>query len=319
MNITNSEILFFDKNNIKNNLNIPFIDIYFDNLYGDACEYSDNAEWECCIYKDLIYVYIKKKIIFDNTIYYELITPYGYSGYYFKYNETYNTFIDLFRQKAYNMNYIVEIVRQNPYINIFLNKYEIFISKTTFGIKLNKYKDFENYLINTSRDNRRGYNIAIKNNLEFELNSFDNINLQNFKEIYNITMTNLNATNYYYFNNEYYNSFFNFKDKLFIANIKKNEKIISSAIIFKYNNFLHYHLGGSLLEYRNIRPNNFLHCNIIKYGIENNFDLYHLGGGLKDEDSLFIFKNKIADTKFNYNIYKNIINEKIYNEKYLNK
>jgi hypothetical protein len=36
-------------------------DIYFTPEYGKACEYSDKAKWECCIYKDLIYVYLKRK------------------------------------------------------------------------------------------------------------------------------------------------------------------------------------------------------------------------------------------------------------------
>ena len=310
MKIIKEPLYFFNKNNIPDIINIH--DIYFSVNYGKACEYSDKAEWECCIYKDLIYVYLKRHYKFQNNIYYDLITPYGYSGYYYKNKTTYDSFILLFRNEAKKRNYITEVVRQNPYVNIELDKYDIITKRTIFGINLQKYKNFDEYLNDTSKDNKRGYNIATKNELFFEFDNLTKNTLIKFLEIYNVTMNNLNATDYYYFNNDYYNSLINLKNNICIANVKKNNIIIASCLIFKYNNFLHYHIGGSLLEYRNLRPNNFLHCNVIKYGIDNNYQLYILGGGLKDDDTLYNFKKKIGNINFNYVIYKNVLNNDIY-------
>lgn len=302
---------FYNLNNLSEKKNYP--DIYFTPEYGKACQYSDDSIWELCQYKDLIYVYLKKEFIFENIIYYDLITPYGYSGYYFKNQETYDEFIPLFREEAKKRNYITEVIRQNPYLNINITKYyDTILSRKTLGINLKNFESFEDYLNQTHRDNKRGYNIALKNNLLFKIEEFNNENLLKFLEIYNLTMTNLNSTNYYYFDKEYYQSLFKIKECLFFANIYHNEKLIASCIMFKYKNLLHYHLGGSYLEYRNLRPNNLIHCSIIKYGIENKFDLYHLGGGLKDNDSLYDFKNKIGDKAFEYTIYKNILNHEIY-------
>lgn len=302
---------FYKLNNLPKNINFP--DIYFTPEYGKACEYSDDAIWELCQYKDLIYVYLKKEYFFENIKYYDLITPYGYSGYYFEKQETYNEFIPLFIIEAKKRNYLTEVIRQNPYLNIDIsNYYDIILSRKTFGINLNNYTSFEDYLKNTHKDNRKGYNLALKKNLLFKIEEYNNENLLRFLEIYDLTMKKLNSTKYYYFNNEYYQSFFNFKDNLFFANVYQNEKLIASCIIFKYKKLLHYHLGGSYLEYRNLRPNNLIHCSIIKYGIENKFDLYHLGGGLKDNDSLYDFKNKIGDKLFEYTIYKNVLNHEIY-------
>ena len=303
---------FYNINNIKD-VDITYPDIYFTPEYGIACEYSDDAIWELCQYKDLIYVYLKKEYIFENTTYYDLLTPYGYSGYYFEKQATYDEFIPKFRSQAKIRNYITEVVRQNPYLNIDIsNYYEIITSRKTFGIDLNNYKLFEDYLKKTHKDNRRGYNLALKKNLLFKLEVYNDDNLSRFLEIYNLTMKNLNSNDYYYFNQEYYQSFLNFKENLFFANIYYNDKLIASCIIFKYDKLLHYHIGGSYLEYRNLRPNNLIHCSIIKYGIENDFELYHLGGGLKDNDSLYDFKNKIGDKTFDYTIYKNVLNKEIY-------
>ena len=90
---------FYNKTTIKN-VEITYPDIYFTPEYGIACEYSDDAIWELCKYKDLIYVYLKKEYIFENTTYYDLLTPYGYSGYYFEKQETYDEFIPMFRSQA---------------------------------------------------------------------------------------------------------------------------------------------------------------------------------------------------------------------------
>ena len=290
--------------------NIDYPDIYFTPQYGRACEHSDNAKWELCKYKDLIFVYLKKEYIFNNTTYYDLLTPYGYSGFYYKNDTTLNEFIPLFRNFSKENNYLTEVIRQNPYINISINKhYDTILSRTTFGIEL-KFNNIKEYLKETHKDNRRGYNIAIKNNLIFKLEKLNNKNITDFIKIYNITMKNLNSTNYYYFNENYFNSLIN--DNSLLANVYHLDKLIASCIIFKYNKFLHYHIGGSLLEYRNLRPNNFLHIKVIEFGINNHFDLYHLGGGLKDYDSLYNFKNKISNKKYNYIIHKNILNNNIY-------
>ena len=298
-----------------NNTDIHYPDIYFTPEYGKACEHSDNATWELVQYKDLMYIYLKKSYNFENNIYYDLITPYGYSGYYFKKIETLNEFIPLFRKEAMKRNYLTEVIRHNPYINIHISKhYDVILSRTTFGIKLSQYVSFEEYLKNTHRDNKRGYKIALNNKLCFNIEDFNEENLNKFLIIYNSTMDKLNSTNYYYFNQEYYQSLFDLKENIYFANVYNDDDLIASCMIFKYNKLLHYHLGGSLLEYRHMRPNNLIHCSIIQYGIEHNYELYHLGGGIKDNDTLFEFKNKIADIKFDYTIYKNILNEEIYDK-----
>jgi hypothetical protein len=306
-------IVFYNLHNVPKNINYP--DIYFTPEYGKACEYSDNAIWELCQYKDLIYVYLKKNYTFEKITYYDLITPYGYSGYFYEKEETLEEFIPIFREEAKKKKYLTEVIRQNPYLNINIsNYYETIVNKTTLGIKLDNFKTFDDYLNNTHRDNKRGYNLAMKSKLISLLKPFNLESYEEFKLIYENTMHNLNSTEYYYFNDNYYNALFDMKEMIYFMNIYKDNMLIASCMLFKFKTFLHYHLGGSLLEFRNLRPNNLLHCNVIKYGMQNNYNLYHLGGGLKDNDSLFEFKNKIANTKFNYTIYKNVLIKEIYDK-----
>ena len=299
---------FYNKNTIKN-ININYPDIYFTPEYGIACEYSDDAIWELCQYKDLIYVYLKKPIECEGKTYYDLITPYGYSGYYYENDETYKEFIPIFRKNAKEKNYTTEVLRQNPYLNINIGGYDIITSKTIYYINLENLK-VTNYLKLTSKSNRRMIKKAKKNDLHFKILEYNNKNLKYFKPIYDLTMNNLNSTKYYYFNKDYYD---NISD-CFIACVYVKNILCASCIIFKYNYFLHYHIGGSLLEYRQFGCNNFLHYNVINYGIQNNYKLYVLGGGLKDGDNLSKFKKKLSNKEFQYTIYKNILNKEIYDK-----
>lgn len=287
-------------------------DIYFTPEYGAACEFSDKAIWECCVYKDLLYVYLKKPYHFEKNVYYDLITPYGYSGFVYEKEETFKEFIGLFREKAIKLNYITEVVRQNPYIDIHIADYDIITAKTTFGVTLTNLNTLNEYLHNTHPDNKRGFKIALKNKLLFKVEDFNEANLMKFKVVYDQNMCFLKSDTYYYFNSDYYNALFNIHNQLFFANVYKETLLIASYLIIKHDKFLHYHLGGSLLEYRHIRPNNFLHCKIIEYGILHKFHLYHLGGGVNEKDTLCAFKKKIATTTFNYIIYKNVLNPAIY-------
>ena len=92
-------IQFYNLENISK-CQIDYPDIYFTPEYGKACEYSDNAIWELCKFKDLIYVYLKRPSAYEDNIYYDLITPYGYSGYYYENQKTFEDFIILFRDES---------------------------------------------------------------------------------------------------------------------------------------------------------------------------------------------------------------------------
>ena len=85
-------------------------------------------------------MYLKRPYFYDNIIYYDLITPYGYSGYYFENEDTFDEFIELFRIEAKKRNYLTEVLRQNPYLNLnydkISSKYDNIVCKKTLGVYL---------------------------------------------------------------------------------------------------------------------------------------------------------------------------------------
>lgn len=303
---------FYDKTTIYS-IDISYPDVYFTPEYGLACEFSDNSIWELCKYKDLIYVYLKRPIICDNITYYDLLTPYGYSGYYYENPQTFKEFIPLFREKAQEKNYVTEVLRQNPYLNININGYDIITSKLIYAVKVN---NFDNYFKNILSSKKRNmYNKALKNNFSFELISLEEGILQEkFISLYNENMQKVNASDYYYFNYNYFNSLEKI-DNSYLALCKdKYNNIIGSLIIYSYNNNVHYHLSCNNNSSNCITD--FLLINVIKELCMKK--LFVLGGGLKENDSLSKFKKKLSNNEFKYIIYKNILNEDVY-EKLKNK
>ena len=297
---------FYNLQTVTNNINYP--DIYFTPEYGKACEYSDNATWELCQYKDLIYVYLKRQYIFENTTYYDLITPYGYSGYYYENQETYDEFIPLFREKAKERNYLTEVVRQNPYLKVDISKYyEIITSKKIFSVEINDFNFYCNKILRSSARNK--LKKSIKNNYFHKIidlkPSFIN---KYFIKLYNITMDKVNASKYYYFNQKYYEQIEHIKNSKLINIYNDKKELIGCSILFLYDNFIHYHLSCNDNSSNYITD--YLLNSVIKHiGVNK---IFILGGGLKDNDSLHKFKKKISTNGYVYTIYKNVLNEGIY-------
>lgn len=304
---------FYNKLSIKNTY-INYPDIYFTPEYGVGCEYSDNAIWELCQYKDLIYVYLKKPIEHEGITYYDLITPYGYSGYYYEKVETYNEFIPIFRKKAKERNYITEVLRQNPYLDISISDYEVLTSKIIYGIEIN---NFDNYFKNNLDGKKRNmFRKALKNNYSFELIKIKhNILDAKFIHLYYKNMERVNASQYYFFNNNYFNSQEKIDNSFLAVCRNMNNIIIGTTIIYKFKNHIHYHLSSNDNSSNCITD--FLLINILKnIGINK---LFILGGGIKDSDSLCSFKKKLSNKEFKYTIYKNVLNQVIYDKLSKNK
>lgn len=288
--------------------NINYPDLYFTPEYGKACEFSDNAIWECCIYKDLVYVYIKKPFIFDNIKYFDLITPYGYSGYFYRHKSTYNEFIPLFRKESKNKNYLTEVLRQNPYIDIKIDKYDIVTNKKIFSIEINDYNNYYNNILKSSVKNK--LKKALKLNYTYEIKPIKKSINKYFINLYNFTMKKVNADKYYYFNKDYFNQLEKLDNCYLINILDNNKEIIGSSIILRYKNFIHYHLSCNDSSSNCITD--FLLNSIVKeFGKDN---VIILGGGLKDYDSLYKFKQKFFTNQYDYTIYKNILNLEIYNK-----
>ena len=132
---------------------------------------------------------------------------------------------------------------------------------------------------------------AVKNGITVDLSDKPEL-FEEFVDIYNATMTKDHADKYYFFGKKFYKSIINdLQGKWLLATARLENKVIAMSIILLCNGRMHYHLSGSVLEYRRLNATNLILYETAKYGAEHGYTIFHLGGGVgSGEDSLYNFK-----------------------------
>ncbi len=231
---------------------------------------------------------IPRNVLFD------LVSPYGYGGFIFD-GEVNEKNIQVFYKQYINLlkseNIVSSFVRYHPMLqnaDYLRSVEEIIDLGKTIHIDLTS-KDI--IWANIDSKNRNVIRKAEKNGVTIHhgkgMDLFDR-----FMNIYNQTMAHNEAENYYYFDRSFYESIHNdLHDNYEIFYALYEDKIIATSIILFANNQMHYHLSGSLYEYRKLAPTNLLLYEAALWGQEQGFKSFHLGGGVGSEkDSLFDFK-----------------------------
>lgn len=118
-------------------------------------------------------------------------------------------------------------------------------------------------------------------------------NLTEFIQIYNETMDRTKASDYYYFDRNYFMYLINtMKQNIIFFYAMLDGEIIASAMFFYNERYMHYHLSGAKTKYMKMAPTNLLLYEAAIWAADRGIEKLHLGGGVESEDSLFQFKKK---------------------------
>lgn len=125
------------------------------------------------------------------------------------------------------------------------------------------------------------------------------------------------AEEYYFFGDAFYESIHrDLYDNYEMFYAVLDGQIVAMSIMLFANKQMHYHLSGSMIEYRNLAPSNLLLYKAALWGCEQGYKTFHLGGGVgSGEDNLYKFKaafNKNSDYQFS--IGKEIFDQEKYDE-----
>jgi hypothetical protein len=259
---------------------------------------------------------IKRKI--KNTSFFDLITPYGYGGVAFKKNtdtDFKENIFELLRDCLSNTNCISVFLRLHPLLNNNVKESEfVFGNGVTLATKLNssypdlynKYSSGHKYDLKKSKKNE---NISIVDDADFIL--FDN-----FIEIYLETMRYLQATDFYFFDREY---FYRMKgllaDKLKLVVVKFNEQVIGASLFMLDNGIIQYHLSGTTIDGKKYQPSKLILDYMIDWGISQGYNFLHLGGGVGgQQDALYKFKKGFTADEYSFYTVRLIINSTVYRQ-----
>jgi hypothetical protein len=295
-------------------------DIYFTEAYLDLNKNGGIPECFICQQNENIWLfpYIKKQLIYNNTIYWDLESQYGYGG------PVSNSDDYIFLQQAQvdfydfmkNEGFIAGLVRFHPLLNnhMLLKKCAtLFFNRNTVGVDLSF--DMETiWQEQIHPKNRNHIRKAEKSGLKYFVdNSFKHYD--EFKELYINTMEKTHAEEFYFFDNTYFASLKEkFKENSFLCHVLFEDKIISSSIFLYSNDYAHYHLSGSNPHFLSLCPNSFLLFKTIEHFKRLDKKLFHLGGGNNSstKNALYDFKARFSKIRYGFYMGEIIFNNVLY-------
>jgi len=302
-------------------MNFNSYDIYYLSGYQRAFKLHGDGEPFLLYYNEnglrAIYSYMKRDTYIDG--YYDSVTPYGYGGVLFEGDtseENLQAFWSAYVQKMREENIVDNFVRYHP---ILANAIPMKSISTVIDLGKTIVVGLSSPDIiwaNMTSKNRNMIRKAEKNGITI-CHGKDPSLFADFKRIYNATMERDHAEDYYFFEDAFYESIhrdLNDNYEMFYA--VKDGQTVAMSIILYVNGRMHYHLSGSLMEYRHLAPTNLLLFKAALWGCEQGFSTFHLGGGVgSSADSLYRFKEAFnRNSDYQFSIGKEIFDPQKYDE-----
>lgn len=128
-------------------------------------------------------------------------------------------------------------------------------------------------------------------------------------------MNRSNAKANYFFPKEFFRTINQLNSNYVYIHILYQGKVISTELVLYGAENCYSFLGGTDQEYFNLRPNDFLKYEIIKWAKEKGLKRFILGGGYGKDDGIFKYKKSFAPNGIhNFYIGKRIFDEERYKE-----
>lgn len=243
--------------------------------------------------------------------YFDLITPYGYGGFWgnikdwYCLNQAYLTY-------CRDNHYVCEFVRFNlfsDYVNHYCGEVETRTHNVIRTLELpldDMWMDFKQKVRkNVNRANSYGLKIIVDAN---------NDHLDDFLQIYYSTMERTNAEKGFFFSENFFNDLSSLNNNTIFFYVLFEDKVVSTELILYGPQNCYSYLGGTYSDYMYLRPNEFLKYEVIKWAKEKGLRNYVLGGGYGSDDGIFQYKYAFAPNGVrDFYIGRNIFDISVYN------
>ena len=300
-------------------------DVYFTPEYYALYEQNGDGKACCFVYEEddkfILYPFLLNSVnklgyVLEDE-YYDIQGAYGYNGIVTSSkNESFIArFHDCFDLYCQEHNIIAEFSRFHPLLNnqtLASPKMQTFYSRKTVKLDLSLSID-DIWMNQFSSKNRNVIRKAEKDGVTI----VESQDYEFFRQMYDQTMHNVNAEDFYFFPAEYYERFKEtFGENLILCFAMYDGKPISGSMFMFSKDYAHYHLSGRDKNYYKIAANNA----VLWYGIqkakERGCKWFHFGGGTSgdDDDMLLHFKQNFSKENGEFWIGKKVHNQVVYDE-----
>jgi hypothetical protein len=227
----------------------------------------------------------------------DIISPYGYGGAftwgYENLEELARNFWQYFDAWAVNNNIVTEVIKFSLFPEQVL-PYPQPKSETLKNIVVNLELPEEELWQNFEHKVRKNVNKAGNHGIKV-ITETDSRHLEKFLAIYNSTMERRNASEKYYFHQDFFLKLIeNLTGRFIFFYALYQEKIIAAELVLVSSDKIYSFLGGTESEFFNLRPNDLLKYEIILWAKRNLKKQFVLGGGYGTEDGIFKYKRSFA-------------------------
>ncbi len=229
--------------------------------------------------------------ILEKGMYFDLITPYGYGGFrgtvsdWKKLNREYGQFCT-------DNGYICEFVRFELFSDYYLH-YDGVVETRTHNVvrslELSQDELWMDFRQKVRKNVKKAANCGVKIIAENTGAFFDD-----FLRIYYATMDRAGADQSFYFSKPFFENLNRMKDHVMYFHAVSDEKIISTELVIYGSGNAYSYLGGTDHAYFDVRPNDFLKYEIIKWCRNKGLRNFVLGGGYGTDDGIFEYKKCFA-------------------------
>lgn len=135
-----------------------------------------------------------------------------------------------------------------------------------------------------------------------------------FRELYESTMSRVDAAPSYFFPQEYYDDLLNgLGESLKICTVSgPSGDALAACLVMADEDTFHYHLSGSDPEGARAGANNLLIWELLRAAVADGKSRVHLGGGVSPGDSLYRFKDSFGGDSVEFRVGSAVIDEAEY-------
>lgn len=276
-------------------------------IYSFRDDYAVNAIFKRDIAEDKNFLGALEK-----RKYYDVSTPYGYGGFIGNISDT-KQLNDEWRHYCLEKNYVCEFIRFEL-LEAYQNYYDGEVIACSHNVVRDLSMSLDDMWMDFKQKVRKNVKRAMQHNLEI-LVEYDDTHLNDFLRIYNLTMDRNHALKSYYFDEKFFHTINNMKNNIAYFYVFYEGQIISAELVIYGSENCYSYLGGTDDKYFEMRPNDFLKYEIIKWAKNKGLKKYILGGGYGKDDGIFQYKqcfspNGIVD----FYIGRQIFDQKTYDK-----
>lgn len=282
-------------------------------IYRNGQDYAINSVFKRDVADD---GYFNGKLESGN--YFDISAPYGYGGFIGSVSD-WNKLEDEWMKWCEENFIICEFER----FNLFSEYYKFFEGITESrthnvvrGLELSLDEIWMDFKPKVRKNVKRANNCNLKIIVENT-----GMYLEEFLRIYYGTMERAGAEKSFFFEKGFFEKLNQMKDNICYFHVvchdsdTEEDKVISTELVLYGSENVYSYLGGTDKKYFDMRPNDFLKWEIIKWAKEKGLKNFVLGGGYGTDDGIFEYKKCLAPKGIvDFYIGKKIVDKDAYGE-----